>query len=73
MTQSDTPTCSARGCRDDAVWALLWNNPRVHTAERRKTWLACPAHRDSLAAFLNARGFLKDVEPFPRQSGAGPE
>jgi hypothetical protein len=41
----------------------LWNNPRLHTAERRKTWLACDEHRESLADFLRARSFLRDVTP----------
>ncbi|MFK3982357.1 hypothetical protein ACI2K4_18495 [Micromonospora sp. NPDC050397] len=67
MTDSDppptTPVCSARGCREAAVWALRWNNPRLHTADRRKTWLACAAHRQSLGDFLDARGFLRDVAP----------
>lgn len=56
-------TCSARDCSADAVWALKWNNPRLHTPERRKTWLACDDHRESLSQFLGARGFLRDVEP----------
>ena len=56
-------TCSAKGCRNDAAWALQWNNPKIHTPDRRKTWLACPEHRESLAEFLGARGFLRDVEP----------
>jgi hypothetical protein len=56
--------CSARGCRAPAVWALRWNNPRLHEPERRKTWLACADHRQSLADFLRARGFLRDVAPF---------
>lgn len=59
----DRPTCSARGCQDDAVWALVWNNPRLHTADRRKTWLACDEHRESLAHFLTARTFLHDIVP----------
>ena len=54
-------TCSAKDCRADAVYALEWNNPRLHTPERRKTWLACDEHRESLSSFLSARGFLKDV------------
>ena len=54
-------TCSARGCSADAVWALEWNNPKIHAPERRKTWLACEEHRSSLADFLGARGFLKEV------------
>ncbi|OKI50281.1 hypothetical protein [Micromonospora sp. CB01531] len=57
--------CSARGCRALAVWALRWNNPRLHDADRRKTWLACPDHRESLGAFLDARGFLREVVPVP--------
>ena len=55
------PICSARGCRSAATWVLAWNNPRVHTPERRKNWAACEEHRESLAAFLDARGFLKDT------------
>jgi len=64
-------TCSTRGCRADAGWSLLWNNPRLHTPERRKTWLACDEHRASLADFLRARGFLRDVEPLDPDSDPG--
>ena len=55
--------CSAKGCRADATWELLWNNPRIHKPERRKVWLACDEHRESLATFLGAGGFLKDTVP----------
>ncbi|GIJ23761.1 hypothetical protein [Micromonospora lutea] len=69
MTHPDVPTdalpCSARGCHARACWALRWNNPRLHTPERRKTWLACEAHRSSLGDFLGARGFLREVAPLP--------
>lgn len=58
------PTCSARGCRLPAAWALRWNNPKLHTPERRKVWLACDEHRTSLSDFLGARSFLKDVVPY---------
>ncbi|MEV4483357.1 hypothetical protein AB0K04_10045 [Micromonospora coxensis] len=61
----EAPICSARGCRASAVWALRWNNPRLHTPERRKTWLACPEHRTSLGDFLDARGFLREVSALP--------
>jgi len=54
-------TCSARGCRTTAVWALRWNNPRLHPPERRKTWLACAEHREELERFLGTRGFLREV------------
>ena len=56
-----TPICSAKGCRAAAVWVLAWNNPKLHTPERRKTWLACEEHREHLSQFLGVRGFLKDV------------
>ncbi|MEV4901360.1 hypothetical protein AB0K08_08485 [Citricoccus sp. NPDC055426] len=55
--------CSRKGCRSAAAWRLQWNNPRIHTPERRKTWLACPEHRDWLADYLRSRGLLKDVLP----------
>jgi hypothetical protein len=65
-------TCSARGCRAPATWGLLWNNPRLHTTERRKVWLACDEHRVSLGEFLDVRGFLKDTVPagqIPERAG----
>ncbi|MEY9873666.1 hypothetical protein ABH931_003155 [Streptacidiphilus sp. MAP12-33] len=57
----ETAICSAKGCRAAAVWVLAWNNPKLHTPERRKTWLACDEHKEHLAQFLDLRGFLKDV------------
>jgi hypothetical protein len=50
--------CSAKACRNTATWAHLWNNPRLHTPDRRKVWLACDEHRTSLGEFLSVRGFL---------------
>jgi hypothetical protein len=55
--------CSAKGCQETAIWALVWNNPRLHTPDRRKSWLACDSHREHLADFLGARGFLREVVP----------
>jgi hypothetical protein len=55
--------CSAKGCQEAAVWSLMWNNPTIHTPDRRKVWLACEVHRVSLGEFLEARGFLRDVLP----------
>ena len=60
------PICSAKGCTANASWSVLWNNPKLHTPERRKSWLACDEHKQSLSDFLAARGFLKDVEPLGR-------
>ena len=59
----DVLVCSARGCRAPAEWALRWNNPRLHDAARRKTWLACAEHRTTLGDFLDVRGFLREVVP----------
>jgi len=55
--------CSAKGCRDEATYGLLWNNPKLHAPERRKTWLACDEHLQWLTHFLSMRGFLKDTLP----------
>jgi hypothetical protein len=60
---ADGLLCSARGCRQTASYDLQWNNPKIHAADRRKHWLACDDHRESLARFLSARGFLKEVLP----------
>lgn len=65
-------TCSARGCAAPASWELRWNNPRLHTPDRRKVWLACDDHRESLAAFLTARGFLREVEAHHPSDGPAP-
>ncbi|WP_405058292.1 hypothetical protein OG474_36915 [Kribbella sp. NBC_01505] len=56
--------CSSKGCGNAATWAVLWNNPKIHTPDRRKTWLACDEHKATLSDFLDRRGFLRDVEPF---------
>lgn len=55
--------CSRKACRHDASWQLLWNNPRIHTPERRKTWLACGEHREWLEDYLKLRGLWKETLP----------
>lgn len=72
---SESPICSAKGCRAPAVWAVVWNNPKLHTPDRRKTWLACDEHREYLAKFLDMRGFLKEVvrlEEWQQREEGGP-
>ena len=76
MEQSAEPICSAKGCRTTAVWVLAWNNPKIHTPERRKTWLACEAHREYLGRFLGVRGFLREtvsLAEWRRREEAGPQ
>ncbi|MBC9823371.1 hypothetical protein [Terrabacter sp. MAHUQ-38] len=55
--------CSAKGCRRYAAHAVVWRNPKLHTADRRKVWLACDDHEKSLADFVALRGFLIEVIP----------
>ena len=64
MIAPDDLRCSAKGCKRAPAWRLLWNNPSLHTPDRRKTWLACDDHREHLSQFLGARRFLREVEPF---------
>ncbi|MCD4535240.1 acetone carboxylase [Nocardioides sp. cx-169] len=61
----DPDLCSAKGCQAPATWQLLWNNPQLHTPDRRKIWLACDEHKGTLSDFLTARRFLKDVQTHP--------
>ncbi|HEX5969471.1 MAG TPA: hypothetical protein VFY88_13410 [Intrasporangium sp.] len=55
--------CSAKACRADAVHAVIWRNPKLHVEGRRKVWLACDEHQQSLADFVGLRGFLIEVIP----------
>jgi hypothetical protein len=63
MIGDEEAICSSKGCPATATWQLLWNNPKIHTPDRRKTWLACDDHKDSLSDFLDRRGFLREVSP----------
>lgn len=56
-------TCSSKGCSADAVHAVLWNNPKIHTPDRRKTWLACADHEPTLREFLAKRSFYRETVP----------
>jgi hypothetical protein len=62
----DDVVCSSKGCRNPAAHVLVWNNPRLHTADREKTWVACDEHLEHLSQFLGARGFLRRVDPLVR-------
>ncbi|WP_035856815.1 hypothetical protein [Cryptosporangium arvum] len=62
----DDVVCSAKGCRQPAQHLIVWRNPKLHTADRRKTWVACDEHREHLSNFLDLRGFLLGVEPLAR-------
>lgn len=60
-----TAQCSRAGCRAAASWQVVWRNPRIHAADRRKIWAACDAHRDFLHDYLASREFPVEVVPMP--------
>jgi hypothetical protein len=62
--------CSRAGCRAVARWRVDWRNPRIHSADRVKTWVACDEHRDYLREFLAARDFPVTVAPLSAPSEA---
>ncbi|GAB3279062.1 hypothetical protein B5M43_001110 [Microbacterium sp. MEC084] len=67
------PTCSRAGCPEPATWTIRWRNPRIHTGDRRKTWLACDAHVGYLRDFLAARDFPLEVAAGVVPDGASAE
>lgn len=56
-------TCSRADCRVEATTAIEWRNPRIHTGDRVKVWLACDEHVGVLREFLAARAFPLEVKP----------
>lgn len=70
---SDEPRCSSSGCAADAVWRVNWRNPRIHTPDRVKVWLACDAHRSTLGDYLSTRGFPVVVSPIDQPVDAVPD
>lgn len=60
---SDALICSAKGCTAAAEQQVVWNNPKLHTPDRRKIWLACADHEASLRNFLDARDFYRETVP----------
>ncbi|GAA5153842.1 hypothetical protein GCM10025768_24100 [Microbacterium pseudoresistens] len=53
--------CSRAGCLSPATHRVVWRNPRIHTADREKIWLACDEHVDFLSDYLRAREFPVEV------------
>jgi hypothetical protein len=63
-TDPDGVICSAQKCRAAARWAVVWNNPKIHTPDREKVWAACDVHRDTLSDYLtHHRMNLIRIEP----------
>ena len=55
--------CSRAGCREHASWNVNWRNPRIHSEDRVKVWLACGEHVEFLRDYLDTRGFPVVVTP----------
>lgn len=59
----DSIVCSRQGCTTTATWGMLWNNPKIHTPQRRKVWLTCDDHRQYFRDYLSLRNFCKKEVP----------
>lgn len=40
----------------------MWRNPKVHSQNRTKIWLACGDHLEFLIDYLDTRGFYLGTE-----------
>ncbi len=56
-------TCSRAGCRTTATWNVNWRNPRIHSPDRVKVWLACDDHAEFLRDYLATRDFPVALSP----------
>jgi hypothetical protein len=63
LDQVEAPTCSRAGCRNAATTTVNWRNPRIHSLDRVKVWLACDEHSAYLHDYLAARDFPVVVAP----------
>lgn len=52
-----TTECSRAACRNAAAHHIVWRNPRIHSEDREKIWLACDEHVAYLSDYLAARDF----------------
>jgi hypothetical protein len=69
MTDS---TCSRAGCSQLATNTVNWRNPRIHSLDRVKVWLACDEHTAYLRDYLAARNFPVVVAPLGTAIGSVP-
>jgi hypothetical protein len=62
-TTTSSATCSRVGCSAVATTTVNWRNPKIHTADRVKVWLACDEHTEYLRDYLSTRNFPVVVAP----------
>ena len=60
----ETERCSRAGCTEPATWNVNWRNPRIHSEDRVKVWLACDEHVQYLRDYLVTRDFPVVVTGF---------
>lgn len=65
--------CARAGCVSDAAWQVNWRNPRIHTPDRIKVWVACDEHVEFLRDYLDSRGFPVIVTPIGTYPESLPE
>lgn len=53
--------CARAECRAEATHHIVWRNPRIHSEDRRKIWLACDEHVGFLSEYLRTRDFPVEV------------
>jgi hypothetical protein len=51
------------------VWSVNWRNPRIHSPDRVKVWLACDEHVEFLRDYLASRDFPVSVSALPADPG----
>lgn len=53
--------CARADCHAAATHHIIWRNPRIHSEDRRKIWLACDEHVGFLSDYLRTRDFPVEV------------
>ena len=56
--------CSRTGCDNTAIQFVDWRNPKIHSAEKVKSWATCGEHYDYFVSYLTIRGFFLATRDF---------
>lgn len=51
------PQCSRADCHAAPTEQVVWRNPKIHSTDRQKVWLACDEHAGFLYDYLASREF----------------
>jgi hypothetical protein len=65
---TETIECSRASCREKPFWQVIWRNPKIHAADRKKIWLACDEHRVYFESYLSQKGFPVGSIPLEPES-----